>query len=184
MKKIPQAQEEMLFDYLDGTLNAADKQRLETELSHNRELKARLDELQNVELWLSKISLEDTPSRNFTQQVMGKLDQYPARSSTLTSRNGIFLLVGILVAVGLATILVSSGVFDGVQTTINLNQELPQKYIPKSLPQYVPKSLPPIALSGKLIVNIVILLNLGLAWLVLDRAILRPLFQRRMHAGH
>ena len=176
MKKIPQALEEMLFDYLDGTLNAADKQRLETELSHNHELKARLDELQNVELWLSKISLEETPSRNFTQQVMGKLDQYPSRSSTMISRNGIFLLAGILVAVGLATILVSSGVFDGVQTTINLNQELPQKYIQKSLP--------PIALSGKLIVNIVILLNLGLAWLVLDRAILRPLFQRRMHAGH
>lgn len=176
MKKIPQALEEMLFDYLDGTLSAADKQRLETELSRNPELKARLDELQNVELWLSKIPLEEMPSRNFTQQVMGKLDQYPARSSSLTSRNGIFLLVGILVAVGLATILVSSGVFDGVQTTINLNQELPQKYIQKSLP--------PIALSGKLIVNIVILLNLGLAWLVLDRAILKPLFQRRMHAGH
>ena len=176
MKKIPQALEEMLFDYIDGTLNAADKQRLETELSHNRELKARLDELQNVELWLSKIPLEEMPSRNFTQQVMGKLDQYPSRSSTLISRNGIFLLVGILVAVGLATILVASGVFDGVQTTINLNQELPQKYIQKSLP--------PIALSGKLIVNIVILLNLGLAWLVLDRAVLKPLFQRRMHAGH
>jgi anti-sigma factor RsiW len=176
MKKIPQALEEMLFDYIDGTLNAADKQRLETELSHNHELKARLDELQNVELWLSKIPVEEMPSRNFTQQVMGKLDQYPARSSSLTSRNGIFLLAGILVAVGLASILVSSGVFDGVQTTINLNQELPQKYIQKSLP--------PIALSGKLIVNIVILLNLGLAWLVLDRVILKPLFQRRMHAGH
>jgi len=175
MKKIPQALEEMLFDYLDGTLNAADKQRLETELSQNRELKARLDELQNVERWLSKIPLEEMPSRNFTQQVMGKLDQYP-RSSTLTYRNGIFLLIGILVAVGLATILVSSGVFDSVQTTINLNQELPQKYIQKSLP--------PIALSGKLIVNVIILLNLGLAWLVLDRAILKPLFQRRMHAGH
>lgn len=176
MKKIPQALEEMLFDYLDGTLNAADKQRLETELSHNRELKARLDELQNVELWLSKIPLEETPSRNFTQQVMGKLDQYPSRSSTIISRNGIFLLVGILMAVGLAAILVSSGVFDGVLTTINLNQELPQKYIQKNLP--------PIALSGKLIVNIIIVLNLGLAWLVLDRAILKPLFQRRMHAGH
>jgi len=176
MKKISQAQEEMLFDYLDGTLHAADKQRLETELSQNRELKARLDELQNVELWLSKIPLEEMPSRNFTLHVMGKLDQYPSRSSTLISRNGIFLLVGILVAVGLATLLVSSGVFDGVQTTINLNQELPQKYIQKSLP--------PIALSGKLIVNIVILLNLGLAWLVLDRAVLKPLFQRRMHAGH
>lgn len=175
MKKIPQALEEMLFDYIDGTLNAADKQRLETELSRNKALKARLDELQNVELWLSKIPLEEMPSRNFTHQVMGKLDQYP-RAPTLTSRNGIFLLAGILVAVGLATILVSSGVFDSVQTTINLNQELPQKYIPKSLP--------PIALSGKLIVNIVILLNLGLAWLVLDRAILKPLFQRRMHAGH
>jgi len=175
MKKIPQPREEKLLDYLDGVLPAADRQSFEAELEHNPELKARLEELKNAGLLLRQMSL-DVPSRNFTQQVMAKLDEYPSRSSSLISRNGIFLLIGILVAVGIASFLVSSGVFDSVQTTININQELPQKYIQKSLP--------PIALSGKLLVNIIILLNLGLAWLVLDRAVLKPLFQRRMQAGH
>jgi hypothetical protein len=41
------------------------------------------------------------------------------------------------------------------------------------------RSFPAIPINGKLVVNIIILLNLGLAWLVLDRAVLRPLFRRR-----
>jgi hypothetical protein len=85
-------------------------------------------------------------------------------------------LSGVLVAVGIASILVSAGVFDNLNTTIDLNRvELPKKYFERSLPS--------IPFSGKVIVNIIIILNLGLAWLVLDRAILKPLFQRRLQGG-
>jgi hypothetical protein len=44
--------------------------------------------------------------------------------------------------------------------------------------------LPAFHFSGKLLINIAIVLNLALAWIVLDRTILKPLFQRRMQTGH
>jgi anti-sigma factor RsiW len=176
MEKITQHLDDTLLRYLDGALNTMEKQSLEEELKHNEALKNRLNQLQMMNLALQNSKLEQ-PSKNFTQLVMSKLDQYPLPARSFSIRNGILLLVGVLVAVGIASVLVSYGVFDSATTTIDLNQvEFPKKYIERTLPS--------IPFNGKLIVNVIILLNLGLAWLVLDRAILRPLFQRRMQAGH
>ena len=134
-------------------------------------LRARLDELRIIHLALRQTKV-DQPSRNFTQLVMGKLDGYVERS-TFPIRNGIILLTGVLVAVGIVALLVSSGVFDQTQTIVDLNKiNLPKEYIQEPLPT--------IPFNGKLLINIIIALNLGLAWIVLDRAILKPYFQRRM----
>ena len=117
----------------------------------------------------------ELPSKNFTNVVMSKLDQYPAQSG-LSIRNGIFLLIGVLIAVGIVSFLAATGTFDAT-SNIDLNQvELSKKLIKTPLPAF--------KFSGKLLVNIVIILNLGIAWMVLDRLILRPLFRRRMHAGY
>ena len=176
MEKIPQHLDDKLLRYIDGELNANEKQALDEELKHNEALRTRLNQLQTMNQSLRNSKLEH-PSRNFTQLVMSKLDQYPMHSSSFSIRNGILLLAGVLVAIGIASVLVSSGVFDSATATIDLNQvNLPKKYIERTLPS--------IPFNGKLIVNIIILLNLGLAWLVLDRAILKPFFQRRMHTGH
>lgn len=170
MNKLSQAQEEKLFDYMDGTLNATEKELFEQEIKSSPALQVRLEEFNNLDSNLRTIKIEQ-PSKNFTLQVMGKLDQYPIRSSNLLSRNGIILLIGVLLAVGISSLLLAGGVFDNT-SSFDLNQTiLPNKYIQQSLPT--------ISFNGKMVVNVIILLNLALAFLVLDRAILKPWFERR-----
>jgi hypothetical protein len=106
---------------------------------------------------------------------MSRLDQYPSRAG-LSIRNAIFLLVGIFTVMGMAMILMSAGAFDGTATFDLNNIGLVQRYIKQTLPS--------IPFDGRLVVNIIILLNLALAFVVLDRAILKPIFQKRMQTGH
>ena len=169
--KISQAQDEKLFEYIDGGLKGREKENIEQLLKGSPELQARLEELRKLDTDLRSIKLEQ-PSKNFTQRIMSKLDQYPIRSSKLTLRNGILLLTGVLVAVGIGSLLLAAGVFDGT-STIDLNQTI----LPTN--KYFQKPLPTFNFNGKLIVNVIILLNLALAFMVLDRAILKPWFERR-----
>jgi hypothetical protein len=174
MKKIPKHLEETLLNYVDGTLTAAEKEAFEKTLQSDVILQSRLHELQKTTLILKQISLEQ-PSRNFTLTVMNRLDEYPVRSG-LSIRNGILLLTGIMIVMGIAVLLLSAGVFDQ-KTTVDLNDfSLAQRYIKQSLPG--------ISINGKWVVNTIVLLNLALAFVVLDRAILKPFFQRRLQTGH
>ena len=174
MKKVSQQIDDMLLDYLDGNLGRADKEKVEQGLQQNPEWLTRMEELRSVTSLLSETTIEH-PSKNFSSVVMNKLDQYPAQAG-LSMRNGILLLIGVLLAVGIASILVVSGTFDAT-SNIDLNQvELSKKLIKTPMPSF--------EFSGKLLVNIIIVLNLGLAWIVLDRVILRPLFRRRMQTGY
>ena len=175
MNKVSQSEDDMLLDYLDGNLNASDREKITLALAQTPALRVRLEELKVVTSVLSDTTLE-FPSKNFTRTVMNRLDQYPAQSG-FSVRNGIFLLLGILLAAGMAIALVSSGTFDNSTTSIDLNQvDLSKKFITTPLPSF--------EFSSKLIVNIIIVLNLGLAWILLDRTILKPFFQKRMQSGH
>ena len=174
MKKVSQPIDDMLLDYLDGNLSNTDREKVEQDLRQNPVGRSRLEELRQVTSTLMDTKIE-LPSKNFTNVVMSKLDQYPAQSG-LSIRNGIFLLIGVLIAVGIVSFLTATGTFDAT-SNIDLNQvELSKKLIKTPLPAF--------KFSSKLLVNIVIILNLGIAWMVLDRLILRPLFRRRMHAGY
>jgi hypothetical protein len=164
------SQDDKLFEYMDGGLKGIEKENFEQLLKTSPALQARLEELRKLDADLRTIKLEQ-PSKNFTQRVMSRLDQYPVRSN-FTLRNGIILLAGVLVAVGIGSLLVASGVFDG-SNTIDLNQTI----VPVN--KYIEKPIPTFNLDGKLMVNIIILLNLALAFLVLDRAILKPWFEKR-----
>jgi hypothetical protein len=159
-----------LFDYLDGKLIGQGKVEFEKLLESNPALRARLEEYRQMESILREIRPEET-AKNFTHVVMRKLDT--PSSSVLTIRNSIFLLAGIMVAVGICALLLSAGFFDHDNTTIDLNT-VPVKN------KYIQESIPVVSISGKLMVNIIIFLNLVLALLVLDRAILKPLFHKRM----
>jgi hypothetical protein len=106
--------------------------------------------------------------------VMNRLDQHPSRAG-LSLMNGIFLLGGIFIVLVVAVILLSKGVFDQ-STSFDLNNV-------GLVNQYIKQTLPSIPVNGKLIVNMIVLLNLGLAFIVLDRAILKPLFNRRMQSS-
>lgn len=168
--KISREQEEKLFEYIDGELKGLEKENLEQLLKTSPDLKARLDELRMLDSELRLIQIEQ-PSKNFTQHVMGKLDQYPVKSNKASFRNGILLLSGVLIAVGIISLLLGAGLFDGT-STIDLNQAVP-------VDKYIKNPLPTFNFNGKLIVNIIIVLNLALAFMVLDRAILKPWFEQR-----
>jgi anti-sigma factor RsiW len=174
MNRLTQAQEDILLDYLDGNIAGTEKARLEDELRVNALLRSRLDELRSVHTIFQHTTLEQ-PTRDFTDRVMQKLDTAPAPTPSRWSiRNAIFLLIGVLTAIGAASLLIASGVFDGT-TSISLDDS--------ALPQTIIKqNLPALTLHGKLIVNIIIMLNIIVGWILLDRAILRPYFQRRMQA--
>jgi anti-sigma factor RsiW len=176
MKKISQHLDDELLLYLDGELDPAAKEKLELALQQDEALQHRLTQLQTMDSFLTGSALA-SPSKNFTQLVMNKLDQYPAPSSSFSMFNGMLLLAGILLMTGIAAILVSSGVFDQASGALDLNSlEISQHYIQRTLPS--------IPIDGKLIVNVIIVLNLGLGWLILDRAILKPFFRRRIEMGH
>lgn len=174
MKKVSTEWNELLLDYLDGSLTGEKLQQLKQELASSAELRARLDELKGLTEQFKQATLEH-PSKNFTQRVMEKLHEYPVRSG-VSVRNSIWLLAGVLVAIGLGSFLLATGIFD-TPSSINLNQlGLENKIIEQQLPT--------ISFNGKLIVNIIIVLNIALAFLVLDRAILRPWFERRTHMNY
>lgn len=176
MKKIPQHLDDELLRYLDGQLDSTEKKKVEFALQEDEALRQRLTQLQAMDSLLQGIVVE-APSKNFAQLVMQKLDQYPAQPSNFSILNGILLLVTVLVMTGIATVLVSSGAFDQASGAFDLNTLEFPKY-------YLQRQLPAIPIDGKLIVNVIIVLNLGLCWLVFDRAILKPLFRRRMEMGH
>jgi|SRR5688572_27430315 hypothetical protein len=175
MKEVSQDVDELLLDYLDGNLTKADRDKIEKGLKENYAWQARYEELRRVNSVLAQTKIEQ-PSKNFTVSVMSRLNQYQApRGFSLW--NSILLLAGVLVAIGITTVLLAGGVYDNSTTSIDLNQiEIPKEFVNTRLPSF--------EFSGKIIVNIIIILNLGIAWIVLDRAILKPFFQRRMQAGH
>ncbi|HRJ29108.1 MAG TPA: hypothetical protein PLV21_09930 [Cyclobacteriaceae bacterium] len=169
MNKIPQPLDNQLLDLIDGTLSPAEKEKLEQQLATSPELKKRFDELAQVNYTL-KTSAPEQPSKNFTELVMAKLNSYPVRSG-LSPRNGLLLLVGVMVAIGIGSLLLANGVFD-TPGSIDLNNMVMQN-------QYIKEPLPSIPFNGKLVVNIIIMLNIILAFLVLDKTILKPWFDKR-----
>ena len=174
MNRSQKSGDERLLMYLDNELGATDRASLELELEADNQLKERLVHLRQAHEAMKGVS-HAQPSRNFTQVVMERLHQLPAQPNGFSIRNGILLLAGVLVAAGVATILVSAGVFDSATTTIDLRQiDLPRQY---------ERALPSIPIDGKMMVNVIILLNLGLAWIVLDRMVLKPFFRRRLQQG-
>ncbi|MEZ4947731.1 MAG: hypothetical protein R2804_19520 [Cyclobacteriaceae bacterium] len=170
MKKISQEIDELLIAYLDGTLTGEKLEKVKNGLSTSEDLRNRLEVLKLIQQSLEHNTLLH-PSNNFTQSVMRNLDKVPA-SSMLTPKNGLILLAGILVAMGIGASLVDTGIFNELNGMLSLN--------PVKLPTGITTpALPNIPFSGKLIVNSIIALNMGLAFLLLDRTVLKPFFNRR-----
>ncbi|MBX2940735.1 MAG: hypothetical protein KF860_00185 [Cyclobacteriaceae bacterium] len=170
MEKISQGIDDLLVAYLEGSLNGDKLEKVKNRLNGSEELRHRLEVLKLIQQSLESNTLLH-PSDNFTQHVMGNLHKAPT-VSLLSPKNGLILLTGILIAMGIGASLVNTGVFDTLNGMLPLNQiKLPSGI---STP-----ALPSIPLSGKLIVNSIIALNIGLAFLLLDRTILKPLFNKR-----
>ncbi|MFN3840598.1 MAG: anti-sigma factor family protein [Cyclobacteriaceae bacterium] len=169
MKKLAQHQDDRLLDYIDGTLTVAEREQLEQDLRSIPALRQRLDELETVCRSLKVVSVEE-PSKNFTQQVMDRLDQYPVGVG-LSTRNGLILLAGVMAAIVVGSFLLAGGAFDK-PGMIDLNTIVPQN-------NYLQQRLPTLNFNGRMIMKVIILLNIGFAFMVLDRTILKPWFDQR-----
>lgn len=171
MERSRQDQDEELLNYLDGALSDDRAKQLKVKLESNTILRARLDELRIVHEALSSKSKLEHPSSNFTHRVMSNLHRMPV-TSTLSPRNGLLLLCGILVAVGMLAVLLSAGLFDNINESVDLTKLPVSKEVIKN-------PLPTVNISGKWIINGFMVIALGLAFVLLDRTVLRPLFNKR-----
>lgn len=169
MKKISRENEIKLLEYIDGTLNADEAAALMRLVEEQPEMKVKLHELQTLNAYFAVDAIAQ-PAKNFTQRVMSRLDQNP-RLAGLPIWKNVMLLVGIVLTAGIATWLVSLGMFDGT-ARIDLNSVILQK-------GPLNQSLPSLSFDGKMIVNAIIIFNLVIAFFLLDRTVLRPWFQRR-----
>ncbi|MFZ5971970.1 MAG: anti-sigma factor family protein [Bacteroidota bacterium] len=165
--------DEELLNYLDGRLTDDQARQLKQRLEQTPALQLRLDELRQMHEALSHAQQLLHPSSNFTHRVMSNLHRVPVNSG-LSPRNGLLLLCGVLVAAGMLAFLLSAGVFDNINPTIELSN------LPVSQ-EVIKNPLPNISFSGKWIINGIVLLTLGLSFILLDRTVLRPYFNRRSH---
>lgn len=170
MERITESQEDSLQDYLDGKLEGPALQQFKQELGSSSAMQRRLEELRPVHDHLRKGELLH-PSAVFVDRVMrnltrGSFTPYPS------PKTGLMLLAGVMVASGLLAMMLSAGSFDQIGGSISMEQIEP-------LTKYVTPSIPSVNINGKLVMNILIGVNLVLAFIVLDRTVLRPFFQRR-----
>jgi hypothetical protein len=156
-----------ILSYLDGSLSRTEKDEFEKILRTNDLYASRLKALQAVHINLKSQKLEE-PSRNFTDVVMSRLQEGTSRISIV---NGILLLAGVIMLIIICLVFQSSGIFD-VWTTVNPNEV-------NLLKKYVPQELPTFGFNGKILVDVIVILNLVIAFILLDRSVLKPFFQRR-----
>jgi len=161
-----------LLEYIDGTLPAAETKALEQELKKDIALRVKLNELRENHAALRTSLPLEQPSRDFTLKIMGNLHQAPLPQPGQSIRKSILLLAGALIAAVGTAILVASGLFDTVTTTLDLNAVKPA--------DLVKDTMPTLNINGRILINAVVIANIIIAFIVLDRTVLKPLFQKRL----
>ena len=157
-----------LLRYLNSELEANEVAALKTQLDETPALTQRLDELRAIQIYLKQTNVLENPSSNFTAVVMQGLDR--VKTQNISARRGLILLIGSIVASGIALGLLTMGAFD-TSTSLLIEPVVQTKFIE------IPKiSIP---FNTKVLINGIIFLNLGLLFVLLDRTILKPLFQNR-----
>ncbi len=170
MRKIAQEIDELLLQYLDGKLMGEKLEKIKRGLASSEALRERLEVLKLIQSSMQDSSLL-SPSPNFTKKVMNNLHR-ESPVPMVTPRNGLLLLLGVLVAIGIGASLVDAGFFNSVNGILSFDK--------MQLPSGINgPSIPSIPFNGKLLVNSFIALNLALAFILLDRVVLKPFFNRR-----
>jgi anti-sigma factor RsiW len=162
-------QDERLWHYLDGLLTPAEKAEVEREIQRSPELRQRLEALRQVTHYLRTGKMEE-PSRNFTNSVMGNLHRQMLPGG-LSPRNGLLLLLGIVVALLSISFLMGKGSYDS-QTLVPLDQ--------LNAPGQVMPDLPSFHVNAKWIISALMVVAMGLAFVVLDQTVLRPFLKKRL----
>jgi hypothetical protein len=162
--------DDRLLNFLDGNASGAEKEKVRSILDANANMKKRMNDLEAIHTYFQNQARLEYPPKRFTERVMGGLHSKPY-FAFISPRNGVMLLIGLIVASGLATMMVSSGSFDQWHTFFSFGQ-FPLKTNWVRLPTSVPFDL-------KLIVKLFVVLNVAIGFVLLDRTILRPIFQKR-----
>ena len=162
--------DDRIFQYLDGLLPMHEKEKFEIDLKTNEAIRIRFLELKSIHDSLAHATLE-SPSSNFTARVMGNLGTFvtPVR---LSPKNGLMLLLGVVVAMTLGVYSLTSGLFDQLTGAITLET----LNLPKTV---IKQPLPAIPFNGGMVMKILIGLNLAIAFVLFDRTILQPFFRNR-----
>jgi hypothetical protein len=165
------ALEDVLNRYLDGTLGEAEKAWLEELQAQDAGIKQRVEDLDTIHQTLHAEGAMQ-PSAHFTQGVMAMLEPLPQQASLLPTRRvwrSVALLTGVLAVTGIIITWLSTDMFAGETV-----QQVAVPYADRwNLPYWS------IAVKGKWLLYPVIAMNMVLGWILLDRAILKPLFQHR-----
>lgn len=169
---IPSVTDEHLLRYLNGELTAQENTMLKAQLAETTELSQRLEELRTIQTYLTQANQLETPGIKFTAAVMAGLERI--KPETISAKRGLILLIGSIVASGIALGLISFGVFD---SSASLLIEPPVSNTLINIPEV---SIP---FNTKVLIKGIIFLNLGLLFMLLDRTILKPLFHNRATAG-
>lgn len=165
--------DEYLLRYLNGELSAQEILTLKNQVAESNELQQRLEELRIIQTYLKQTNMLQNPGPNFTTSVINGLDR--VKVPGISVKRGLILLIGSIVASGIALSLLSMGAFD-TSTSLLIEPTVQTKFIE------VPKiSIP---FNTKVLINGIIFLNLGLLLVLLDRTILKPFFQQRAEASH
>jgi anti-sigma factor RsiW len=171
MKKDAKTLNEKLQHYLDGTLSHDDKVVIEKLLLADDTVKQKYENLLMIDQFLRETKVVNM-SGDFTQRVMSRVEVLPVPQSRPIRFPLIFLMV-IVALISISVLFVSSGMFDESITSVDPNA-LP------FLDQYILKHLPTVSLDGKILMKVMIFLNAALVLIFLDRAVLKPFFQRRL----
>jgi hypothetical protein len=172
-KKDTSALNDALGRYLDGTQGEAEKAWLEDLQAQDAGVKQSIEDLDTIHQVLQAEGVM-RPSPKFTQHVMAALEPVPQASLLPVRRvwRSAALLTGVLAVTGIIITWLSSDMFAGVTV-----QQVGVPYTDQwGLPHWS------FAVKEKWLLYPVIAINMVLGWILLDRAILKPLFQhRRLH---
>ncbi len=171
MEKVTTAWEELLQRYVDNDLDTTEQRKVALEIEKSVVLQNRLVELKAIHDFLVGNAKLEMPAKNFTEKVMQGLSVRPSYFF-LSPRNGLLLLIGIISMCSLGFILLSAGAFDAFNMPLTLDPQA-LKSVKINLPTLN------VSLNGKWMMRTFLFLNCAVAFVLLDRTILRPYFQRR-----
>lgn len=155
---------ERIQQFLDGELTAPEVRTLLEAADRDADVGALLTAMKSVQQHLSGQVLE-TPTAGFTQRVMAGLAHLP--SVRHSPRNGLLLLMGVLVACTALMLVFGSALLPAGTIYLKMS-DMPLLSLSTEF-----------AVEVKWVINGLILANLLLGLIVLDRTVLRPFFEPR-----
>ncbi|MCZ8354482.1 MAG: hypothetical protein O9340_07095 [Cyclobacteriaceae bacterium] len=164
---------EDVWRYLDHDMNEEEKTNFLAAVKADKNLERILEEEKLIQSHFTRIKLSE-PSAGFTNLVMEKIQKAQGEFS-ISIKRSMLLLAGVLLVTMLTAFLVSKGIFDSTGTI-----QLPE--INPVVNQYLPNmpEASQFTINNKIVVNGIIILNLIIGFVLLDRTVLRPYFQKRM----